>query len=120
MKNPELLEDFKEILEEYNKVYDVNFSFVGDFRDPDIMCCEEPTADGYSVWLLKEATEAVCVSENLYYYEPRISDIMRLMHDMHDDSVEAFVEVDGSYIAEWMYEALCTKFERYQELKLQD
>ena len=68
----------------------------------------------------KEAGEAVCVPENLYYYEPRISDIMRLMHDMHDDSVEAFVEVCKSYIAEWMYEALCTKFERYQELKLQD
>ena len=120
MKNPELLEDFNEILEEFNKVYDVNFSFTDSYRDPDVVCCEESTADGYSVWILKEAGEAVCVPENLYYYEPRISDIMRLMHDMHGDSVEAFVEVCKSYIAEWMYEALCTKFERYQELKLQD
>ena len=111
MKNPELLETFDEILEEYNKVYDVDFTFTDSYYDPDVVCCEESTADGYSVWLLKEASESVCVSENLYYYEPRISDILRLMHDVHDDSVEAFVEVDLSYISEWMYEALCTDFQ---------
>ena len=117
MKNPELLEDFNEILEEYNKVYDVNFSFVDSYRDPDVVCCEESTADGYSVWLLKEASESVCVSENLHYYEPRINDVFRLMHDIHSSSVEAFVEIDLSYIAEFMYETLCTDFQRRESLK---
>jgi len=39
------------------------------------------------------------------------------MHDIHSSSVEAFVEIDLSYIAEFMYEALCTDFQHRESLK---
>jgi hypothetical protein len=121
MKNPELLEDdFKAILKEYNEVKDVKFSFTDSYNDPDVVCSEESSADGYSVWILKEAGEDIHMSDHMYYYEPKISAIFRLMHNMHNDCVEAFIEVGFDYIGEWMYEELCTEFERYEELKLQD
>ena len=48
MKDPELLEEFYEVLAAYNKMNDVQFTFTETHGDPDVVCCEESTADGYS------------------------------------------------------------------------
>ncbi|MGY8867903.1 MAG: hypothetical protein ACKVJK_20040, partial [Methylophagaceae bacterium] len=69
MKDPELLEEFYEVLAAYNKMNDVQFTFTEHHADPDVVCCEESTADGYSVWVLKETNERESLCENVYYYE---------------------------------------------------
>ena len=115
MKNPELLEGYYEVLAEYNKVNDVQFTFTEVHHDPDVVCCEESTADGYSVWVLKETDEREILCENVHYYEPRVSDLFRLMLDMHTELVEAYVEIDHSYLCDFMYEALCSEYQKRME-----
>ena len=117
MKDPELLEEFYEVLAAYNKMNDVQFTFTEHHADPDVVCCEESTADGYSVWVLKETNERESLCENVYYYEPQVSDLFALMHDMNSDWVEAMVEMDYHYIREFMYEALCAEFAHQESLK---
>ena len=115
MKNPELLEGYYEVLAEYNKVNDVQFTFTEVHHDPDVVCCEESTADGYSVWVLKETDEREILCENVHYYEPQVSDLFRLMHDVAGsrDQVEAYVEIDHCYLNEFMYEELCSEYQKY-------
>jgi|TARA_R110002167_G_scaffold222325_1_gene427266 hypothetical protein len=117
MKNPELLEEFDDVLAAYNEMNDVNFSFTDNYLDPDIICCEESTADGYSVWVLKETDDQPILCDNVYYYEPQVSDLFALMHDMETGFVEAMVEMDYHYIREFMYEALCAEFAHQESLK---
>jgi hypothetical protein len=112
MKDPELLEEFYEVLAAYNKMNDVQFTFTEVHHDPDVVCCEESTADGYSVWVLKETNERESLCENVYYYEPRVSDLFRLMLDMGTELVEAYVEIDHSYLCDFMYEELCSEYQR--------
>ena len=115
MKDPELLEEFYEVLAAYNKMNDVQFTFTETHGDPDVVCCEESTADGYSVWVLKETNERESLCENVYYYEPRVSDLFRLMLDMGTELVEAYVEIDHSYLCDFMYEELCSEYQRRME-----
>ena len=117
MKNPELLEGYYEVLAEYNKVNDVQFTFTEVHHDPDVVCCEESTADGYSVWVLKETNEREILCENVHYYEPQVSDLFALMHAVNSDWVEAMVEMAYYYIREFMYEALCAEFAHQESLK---
>ena len=117
MKNPELLEEFDDVLAAYNEMNNVKIIFTDNYLDADIICCEESTADGYSVWVLKEQDDKAVLCDNIYYYEPQVSDLFALMHDMNKDWVEAMVEMDYHYIREFMIEALHAEFAHQESLK---
>ena len=65
--------------------------------DVDYVLEQESTADGFSVYTFKHPNEEVCISENLYYYD---SDLTELIID---------ALLDGGakiYIDEYMYDDL--------------
>jgi len=50
---------------------------------------EESTADGYSVYVATHDTNSVCVSEDIYYYD---SDLSNVLQDAIKDSGEIYVD----------------------------
>ena len=77
--------------------------------DIDYAVEQESTADGFSVYTFKHPNEEVCISENLYYYD---SDLTELIID---------ALLDGGakiYIDEYMYDDLYIESElenRFEE-----
>ena len=77
--------------------------------DVDYVLEQESTADGFSVYTFKHPNEEVCISENLYYYD---SDLTELIID---------ALLDGGakiYIDEYMYDDLYIESElenRFEE-----
>ena len=70
--------------------------------DVDYALEEESTVDGYGVYTFKHPDDEVCISENLYYYD---SDLTELI-------VETLLDGDIKiYIDEYMYEDLYIKDE---------
>ena len=70
--------------------------------DVDYVLEQESTADGFSVYTFKHPNEEVCISENLYYYD---SDLTELI-------VEALLDGDAKiYIDEYMYDDLSIESE---------
>ena len=77
--------------------------------DVDYVLEQESTADGFSVYTFKHPNDEVCISENLYYYD---SDLTELIID---------ALLDGGakiYIDEYMYDDLYIESElenRFEE-----
>ena len=67
--------------------------------------------------LLKEQDDKDVICDNIYYYEPQVSDLFALMHAVNSDWVEAMVEMDYHYIREFMIEALHAEFAHQESLK---
>ena len=65
--------------------------------DVDYVVEQESTADGFSVYTFKHPNDEICISENLYYYD---SDLTELI-------VEALLDGGAKiYIDEYMYDDL--------------
>ena len=46
------------------------------WRNPDFSIYEESTADGYSVWIATDDDKSINVSEDVYYYENELNDVL--------------------------------------------
>ena len=46
------------------------------WQDPDFSIYEESTADGYSVWIATDDDKHINVSEDVYYYENELTDVV--------------------------------------------
>ena len=46
------------------------------WRNPDFSIYEESTADGYSVWIATDDDKSINVSEDIYYYENELNDVL--------------------------------------------
>lgn len=46
------------------------------WRNPDFSIYEESTADGYSVWIAAADTRSINISEDVYYYDGDLSDVL--------------------------------------------
>ena len=46
------------------------------WRSPDFSIYEESTADGYSVWIATDDDKSINVSEDVYYYENELNDVL--------------------------------------------
>ena len=46
------------------------------WRNPDFSIYEESTADGYSVWIATADDKSINVSEDVYYYENELTDVL--------------------------------------------
>ena len=77
--------------------------------DIDYAVEQESTADGFSVYTFKHPDEEICISENLYYYD---SDLTELI-------IEALLDGGAKiYIDEYMYDDLYIESElenRFEE-----
>ena len=78
------------ITHDCNKAYSYNC-------DVDYAVEQESTADGYSVYTFKHPSEELCISEDLYYYDSDLPEVI----------VEALLDGDASiFIDEYEYEDL--------------
>jgi len=46
------------------------------WQNPDFSVYEESTADGYSVWIATDDDKSINVSEDVYYYENELTDVL--------------------------------------------
>ena len=46
------------------------------WQNPDFSVYEESTADGYSVWIATADDKSINVSEDVYYYENELTDVL--------------------------------------------
>ena len=46
------------------------------WQNPDFSVYEESTADGYSVWIATDDDKSITVSEDVYYYENELTDVL--------------------------------------------
>ena len=55
------------------------------WQDPDFSIYEESTADGYSVWIATDDDKHINVSEDVYYYENELTDVVYdAIHDYNN------------------------------------
>jgi len=93
------------------------------YNNADIYAYEENTVDGYSVWVVTNDMNSVCISEDVHYYDSGVAEaIMEMVHhsnghciiyadqyfldDIYFDDVllEEFAEIAGKIYAEIMDE----------------
>ena len=95
-QDPDNLESFEAILAEYNKMQNSELQFFFDEHpsDVDFMVNNEYTADGYDVWVMRDANEGIYLSENVYYNEPSGDDVLNQLDYMLDDC-KIYCEIDS-------------------------
>ena len=51
------------------------------YQNADIYAYEETTVDGYSLWVVTNDMNSVCISEDVYYYDSDVAEaIMEMVH----------------------------------------
>ena len=51
------------------------------YQNADIYAYEENTVDGYSLWVVTNNMNSVCISEDVYYYDSDVAEaIMEMVH----------------------------------------
>ncbi len=60
----------KQVLEHYE------CEITDTWQNPDFSIYEESTADGYSVWIATDDDKSINVSEDVYYYENELTDVL--------------------------------------------
>ena len=81
-KNPQTLDNFDQVLAEYNRVNDTMLHFTDSYSTRiDLYVSEETTADGYGIWTIREDGERLDM-DNIYYYEPSCYDIFNRIEEI--------------------------------------
>ena len=81
-KNPQTLDNFDQVLAEYNRVNDTMLHFTDSYSTRiDLYISEETTADGYGIWTIREDGERLDM-DNIYYYEPSCYDIFNRIEEI--------------------------------------
>ena len=114
-QDPDNLEDFKDILAEYNKMQNSELQFFFDEHpsDIDFMVNNEYTADGYDVWVMRSDSEGIYLSENVYYHEPSGDDVLNQLDYMSDDC-KIYCEIDSMEIEYTLKDRLYTNYDNYK------
>ena len=85
--------DYKKIISEY---FHVKISSdYNDFETCDMQCYTESTADGYDVYILKYTDSPVSVTEDVYYYDHDLADMIM-------DNITEY-EIDSIFIEDNIY-----------------
>ena len=118
-KDPETLNDFDEVLAEYNRVNDIQLDFTETYNKRiHLWVCEETTADGYGIWTIRMDGESVEL-DNIYYYEPDVSAIFNAINE-NNNWGEFAIYCDGKYseLEDYMHQELYENYDNYlQELE---
>ena len=122
-KNPETLTEFNDLLREYNLINDKDYVFYFDYDYPsriDYHVYEEPTADSYGIWIMKNYDDPIWVNENVYYSEPGVDELFRGLDDFSEgEKVVIHCELDFSDVEYYIREELESNYYNYQ-LQLED
>jgi hypothetical protein len=97
--------DYKKIISEY---FHVKISSdYNDFDTCDMQCYNESTADGYDVYVLKYTDSPVSLTEDVYYYNHDLADIIM-------DNITEY-RIDSIFIEDYIYDDcyLDDAFEEY-------
>jgi len=115
-QDPDNLEDFKDILAEYNKMQNSELQFFFDEHpsDVDFMVNNEYTADGYDVWVMRSDSEGIYLSENVYYNEPSGDDVFNQLDYMLDDC-KIYCEIDSMEIEYTLKDRLYVNYNNYKQ-----
>ena len=115
--NPELLADarFDEVLAEYSEVKGIKITLTQEWRKPDIVCYSETTADGYEVWVLRDETEPVCISESVYYNEIHANDLFNFICDFYNDEVTVYCDLENYEMHDYLMDELHENWYNYQQ-----
>ena len=117
-KSPEQLRDldFNELLAEYNTVKGTNYNFCDDLRNVDVWICEETTADGYGVYVLRHEDEQESISENVYYNEPSAYDVFTFLENLwtpKDERLNIYSDLDTYDLMDYMESELEENYDNY-------
>jgi len=114
-KNPETLNGFKAVLDEYNNVFEKNLLFTDRYEgNIDLWVNEETTVDGYGIYTMREDGQNVEM-DSIYYYEPSAEDIFRRIEEIcyGDEFFNVYIDVDFSNIEYYMIEELETNYQNW-------
>ena len=119
-KDPETLNNFDEVLNEYNRVNDTMLHFTDSYDSRiDLHVAEETTADGYGIWTIVAHGEGLNLEDSVFYYEPSADDVFRAINDRsYGDDYNVYIEMSFQEIEEYMFQELVTNYDNYlQELE---
>lgn len=118
-KNPETLNNFDEVLAEYNRVNDTNLIFTDTYnRKINLWVSEETTADGYGIYTIRLDGESIDM-DTIYYYKPDAYAVFQVIneHNYYDEFV-IYHDMEWQEFEEYMCEELHTNYDNYlQELE---
>ena len=119
-KNPETLNSFDKVLNEYNRVNDTMLNFTDSYSTRiDLYVCEETTADGYGIWTIRSRDEELNLEYGVFYYEPSADAVFQAINENNygqEDNV--YTELSWQEFEEYMLKELVTNYDNYlQELE---
>ena len=113
-KDPETLNNFDEVLNEYNRVNDTNLIFTDSYnRKINLWVSEETTADGYGIYTIRLDGEGIDM-DTIYYYKPDACDVFQVIneHNYYDEFV-VYHDMEWQEFEEYMFEELVTNYDNY-------
>ena len=121
-KNPETLSSFNAILDEYNRIFDLNLRFTDRYEgNIDLWVNEETTADGYGIYTIREDGETIEM-DNIYYYEPSADDIFNKIEEISGYSdFCVYTDMDNfSDLEYYMMEELETNYQNWLDEQIEE
>ena len=118
-KDPETLNNFDEVLNEYNRVNDTNLKFTDTYNGKvHLWVCEETTADGYGIYTIRLDSESVDM-DTIYYYKPDAYAVFEVINQSnYYDEFVVYHDMEDQEFEEYMFEELVTNYDNYlQELE---
>ena len=119
-KDPETLNDFDEVLAEYNRVNETELNFTDSYTvDTDLYVSEETTADGYGIWTMRTHGQDLNLENDVFYYEPGVDTLFRAINDnSYGGPYTVYIEIRWEEVQEYMFEELVTNHDNYlQEIE---
>ncbi len=113
-KDPETLNDFDEVLAEYNRINDIQLDFTETYNKRiHLWVCEETTADGYGIWTIRMDGESVEL-DNIYYYEPDVSVIFNAINENNNWGLFViYCDGKSSELEDYMHQELYENYDNY-------
>ena len=115
-KDPKTLDNFDQVLAEYNRVNDTNLIFTDTYnRKINLWVSEETTADGYGIYTIRLDGEGIDM-DTIYYYKPDACDVFQVIneHNYYDEFV-VYHDMEWQEFEEYMFEELVTNYDNYLE-----
>ena len=113
-KDPKTLDNFDQVLAEYNRVNDTNLIFTDTYnRKINLWVSEETTADGYGIYTIRLDGEGIDM-DTIYYYKPDAYDVFQVIneHNYYDEFV-VYHDMEWQEFEEYMFEELVTNYDNY-------
>ena len=113
-KDPKTLDNFDQVLAEYNRVNDTNLIFTDTYnRKINLWVSEETTADGYGIYTIRLDGEGIDM-DTIYYYKPDACDVFQVIneHNYYDEFV-VYHDMEWQEFEEYMFEELVTNYDNY-------